>query len=59
MSSIFAALVLSPLEISVAFISGLGFIVMFGLASAKGDFQGLIKTTLDNDEAKRNQRGQK
>ena len=43
-----------PLELSIAtwsviFIASLSFIVMFGLASAMGDFQGLIKTTLEND----------
>ena len=33
----------------VTIIAGLGFIVMFGLASAGGDYQGLINTTLKND----------
>ena len=33
----------------VTIIAGLGFVVMFGIASAFGDFQGLIKTTLEND----------
>ena len=33
----------------VTIIAGLGFIVMFGLASAGGDYQGLINTTLEND----------
>ena len=33
----------------VTIIAVLGFLVMFGLASAKGDFQSLIKTTLEND----------
>lgn len=37
-------------------ISGIGFIIMFGLASAKGDYQGLAKTTLDNDQSRRNQK---
>tara|TARA_Y100001968_G_scaffold261219_1_gene249027 strand:+ start:218 stop:403 length:186 start_codon:yes stop_codon:yes gene_type:complete len=44
---------LNPLEIGAILISGFGFLVMFGIASAKGDFQGLIKTTLDNDKANR------
>ena len=33
----------------VTIVAGLSFIVMFGIASAFGDFQGLIKTTLEND----------
>ena len=33
----------------VTIIAGLGFVVMFGIASAFGDFQGLINTTLEND----------
>tara|TARA_B100000700_G_scaffold285929_1_gene340361 strand:- start:269 stop:457 length:189 start_codon:yes stop_codon:yes gene_type:complete len=33
----------------VTIIAGLGFVVMFGLSSAGGDYQGLIKTTLEND----------
>tara|TARA_B100000700_G_C15047548_1_gene858667 strand:+ start:2585 stop:2767 length:183 start_codon:yes stop_codon:yes gene_type:complete len=47
------ALDLSPLSLTVIVISGLGFIIMFGISSAKGDFQGLAKTTLENDKAKR------
>ena len=34
-------------------VSVIGFIVMFGIASAKGDYQSLIKTTLENDENQR------
>ena len=37
----------------VTIIAGLGFVVMFGIASAFGDFQGLIKTTLENDSIAR------
>jgi len=33
----------------VTIIASLGFIVMFGLSSAGGDYQGLINTTLKND----------
>ena len=33
----------------VTIIAGLGFVVMFGLGSAGGDYQGLINTTLEND----------
>ena len=40
----------------VTVISGLGFVVMFGLASAGGDFQGLINTTLQNDALAREKR---
>jgi len=37
-------------------ISVVGFVVMFGIASAKGDYQGLAKTTLANDKLRREQR---
>ncbi len=40
----------------VTIIAGLGFVVMFGLASASGDFQGLINTTLENDALNREKR---
>ena len=33
----------------VTIFAGLSFIVMFAIASAFGDFQGLINTTLEND----------
>ncbi len=33
----------------VTVFAGLSFVVMFGLASACGDYQGLINTTLEND----------
>ena len=59
MNLIFSTLNLSPLEIGVITISGLGFIVMFGLASAKGGYQDLNKTTLGNDEAIRAQQKKK
>ena len=37
----------------VTIFAGLGFLVMFGLASAGGDYQGLINTTLENDALSR------
>ena len=37
----------------VTIIAGLGFVVMFGLSSAGGDYQGLINTTLENDSIAR------
>jgi len=40
----------------VAIIAGLGFVVMFGLASAGGDYQGLINATLENDTLSREKR---
>ena len=44
----------------VTIIAGLGFILMFGVASAGGDYQGLINTTLENDAlARRKKKGQK
>ncbi|WP_269607926.1 hypothetical protein [Prochlorococcus marinus] len=47
---------MNPLEIAVIIIAGLGFLLMFGISSAKGGYQDLIKTTLDNDERKRQKR---
>ncbi len=44
---------------AVTIIAGLGFIVMFGISSAGGDYQGLINTTLKNDELARENRGKK
>ena len=47
----------------VTIFSGLAFIGMFALASAKGDYQGLINTTLENDalarERRKNKEGQR
>ena len=50
------ALDLGPIEISVIAIAGLAFLVMFGLSSAKGGYQDLVKTTLENDKNMRNQK---
>jgi len=44
---------LSPTEIGIILFFGLGFIIMFAYSSAVGGYQDLIKTTLDNDQAKR------
>ena len=43
----------------VTIVAGLSFIVMFGIASAFGDFQGLINTTLENDSNARESRKNK
>ena len=43
----------------VTIIAGLGFVVMFGLASAGGYYQGLINTTLENDALARKKRKDK
>ena len=43
----------------VTIVAGLSFIVMFGIASAFGDFQGLINTTLENDSNARESRKKK
>ena len=40
----------------VTIVAGISFIVMFGIASAFGDFQGLINTTLENDSNARDRR---
>ena len=54
MSPFFATdLNLSPLAIGAIVISGTSFIIMFGIASAKGGFQDLVKTTLENDKKNR------
>ena len=50
-----------PLNIGIGpwiltIVAGLSFIVMFGIASAFGDFQGLINTTLENDSLSREKR---
>ena len=47
------ALNLSPIETVVVVISVVGFLSMFGIASAKGGYQDLVKTTLSNDAARR------
>ena len=43
----------------VTIVAGLSFVLMFGIASAFGDFQGLIKTTLENDSIARENRQNK
>ena len=54
MDLIFAVdLSLSPLSVGAIVVSGISFVVMFGIASAKGGYQELVKTTLDNDAAQR------
>ena len=40
-------------------IAGLSFVVIFGIASAFGDFLGLINTTLENDSNARERRKNK
>ena len=43
----------------VTIVAGLSFVVMFGIASAFGDFQGLFNTTLENDSNARERRKNK
>ncbi len=43
----------------VTIIAGVGFVVMFGIASAGGDYQGLINTTLENDALTRKKKNSK
>lgn len=50
------AIVMGPVGWTLTIGSALAFLVMFGIASVKGDFQGLIKTTLANDAANRKKR---
>ena len=40
----------------ITIIAGLGFVVMFGLSSAGGEYQDLINTTLENDALAREKR---
>ena len=57
MANFFATdLNLSPLATGAIVISGVSFLVMFGIASAKGGFQELVKTTLENDAAQRSKK---
>ncbi len=44
---------LGAIEIAVILFTGLGFLILFGYSSVTGGYQDLIKTTLDNDEARR------
>ena len=58
MSNILFAL---PLNLGVATwsvitIASLGFLIMFGISSALGDYQGLVNTTLENDAKSRSNR---
>ena len=50
---------LNKLTVASIVISSIGFILMFGIASAKGGFQELISTTLENDATYRKQLGKK
>tara|TARA_B100001250_G_C19680768_1_gene735743 strand:+ start:111 stop:299 length:189 start_codon:yes stop_codon:yes gene_type:complete len=43
----------------ITIIAGLGFVLMFGLSSAGGDYQGLINSTLENDALARKKRTNK
>ncbi len=43
----------------VTIIAGLGFLLMFALSSAGGDYQGLINSTLENDAIAREKRKSK
>ena len=43
---------------SVIAIASLGFLIMFVISSAMGDFQGLVSTTLENDAKARVSRQQ-
>ena len=43
----------------VTIIASLGFVVMFGISSAGGDYKGLINTTLENDALTREKRKNK
>ncbi len=53
------AIEMGPAAFVVTFISVAGFLIMFGLASVKGDYQGLVKTTLENDQINRRNRSER
>ncbi len=50
------ALELGAIEIGIIIFTGVGFLIMFGIGSAKGGYQDLVKTTLNNDKARRNKK---
>ncbi len=41
------------IEIGVIIFTGIGFVVMFGISSAKGGYQRLVESTLNNDSIRR------
>tara|TARA_Y100000589_G_C27130607_1_gene620414 strand:+ start:517 stop:756 length:240 start_codon:yes stop_codon:yes gene_type:complete len=43
----------------VTIVAGLGFVVMFGISSAGGDYKDLMNTTLENDALTREKRKDK
>ena len=43
----------------VTIVAGISFVVMFGISSAAGDFQGLINSTLESDALSREKRKDK
>ena len=43
----------------ITIVAGLGFVVMFGISSAGGDYKDLIDTTLENDAITREKRKKK
>ena len=43
----------------VTIVAGLGFVVMFGISSASGNYSDLINTTLENDALTRERRKDK
>ncbi len=47
------ALNLSPLEISVILITGVGFVILFAISSSAGGYKELIDITLKNDRQRR------
>ena len=54
MSPLFlVSLGLSSVEITLIAICSLVFLITFGIASAKGDYQGLINATLESDRSNR------
>ena len=50
---------LNPIEQVLIVFCIIAFFVMFGIASSKGDYQGLIKTTLANDQRNRDKKNKK
>tara|TARA_B100000700_G_C14395550_1_gene556773 strand:+ start:198 stop:389 length:192 start_codon:yes stop_codon:yes gene_type:complete len=48
------ALDLSPIQLAIIIFAGVSFVLAFLISSAKGDYQGLIDSTLESDRVNRN-----
>ena len=53
MYSFAVALNLSPVQTFIIIFAGVSFVLAFAVSSAKGDYQGLIDSTLKSDQISR------